>query len=384
MTAGAYRQLEVMADELSLPYNKGKLKGFKLTDHDLVHPEGSKFLWYSADNPGLFEGQHADNLALLLDESKSIPNEIALASERLQAKYIMAMSSPGGASGWFYDCFATQRKFWDTKHVKAIECTRISKEWIAQMREMHASSPDLLKSMLDAEFVSSDPYSLIQLDWINRIIANPPRWNAGELVAGIDLSTSLDGDESVIVIRDGNKITQIIGWRDNDPMRVAGKCISDLAKFGVPKTNVFADAGGVGSGIVGRMKEIGWPVNGVQFGGSPLAKSERIQNRMTELWDNMAKEISNQRILLMKDDLLISQLTTRKANVISSGKLKLESKAEMKKRGVQSPDRADALALCLLSPAITRPMRAMTYDDGYCNTDDKHMASSTADGKFEL
>ncbi len=350
MTAGVYRQLDAMRDELEIPIRNKKLEGWKLLEHELIHPDGSKFLWYSSDNPGLFEGQHADNLALLIDEAKSVPDAIALASHRLQAKATLAMSSPAAASGWFYGCFSTHKEFWRTAQVKAETVKRIPKEWIAEMRKMHANHPELLASMLDAEFTTNDPNSLIRLEWINRILAAPPRPMLGKLVAGIDLSASVDGDESVIIIRDGNHIKHLIAWRDSDPMRVAGRCMLELRAHNVPKENVFADSGGLGAGIVSRMQELGWPVNGVQFGGSPNSKTERVGNKMTELWDNMAEEIANGRVILPDDAKLISQLTARKSIIMSSGRLKLETKAEMKKRGVESPDRADALALSLMIP----------------------------------
>ncbi len=388
MTAGAYRQLDCMRDELAIPIAKGKLPGWQLKEHELIHPDGAKMLWYSADNPGLFEGQHAENLALFADESKSIKDDIALAFERLQPKVMLCMSSPGGASGWFYKCFGSLRKFWNTAHVKAETCSRIPKEWIAQMREMHKENPELLASMLDAQFVSSEPDIFIQLGWINRLLENPPRYNPGQRVAGIDLSASVDGDESVIIVRDGNKIIEIVAWRDPDPMRVAGKCMAELARLGVPKENVFADAGGLGSGIVARMREIGWPVHGVQFGASPLAKSERIQNRATEVWDTMANEIQFQRIILPNDSELITQLTSRKFHIPSSGKLKLETKQEMKKRGLPSPDRADALALCLQNPEGARATQFINYFSNDNNRSpynpDERSGFMSADGRFDF
>ncbi len=356
MTAGVYRQLDAMRDELEIPIRNKKLAGWKLLEHELIHPDGSKFLWYSSDNPGLFEGQHAENLALLIDEAKSVPDDIAKASYRLQAKVTLAMSSPGAASGWFYDCFSKQKEFWKTAQIKADNVKRISKEWIAEMRLMHARHPELLASMIDAEFTSNDPNSIIRLEWVNRLLKHPPKPMRGHIVAGIDLAASIDGDESCIVIRNGNHVTHVIAWRDDDAMRVAGRCILELNTHNVPKGNVFADAGGLGSGIVARMNELGYQVNGVQFGGSPISKTERIKNRATELWDNMSEEIANGRILLPDDDRLISQLTTRKWKPTSSGRMLMATKQEMKKDGFDSPDRAEALALCLCNPISHIPV----------------------------
>jgi hypothetical protein len=239
--------------------------------------------------------------------------------------------------------------------------------------------------MLDAEFTSNDPNALIQLEWVNRCINNPTRWIKGQLYAGIDLSASLEGDESVIVIRDGNKIVQIIAWRDSDPMRVAGRCILELNKYKVPKTNVFADAGGLGAGIVSRMQELNWPVNAIQFGGAPKAKTQRIKNRMTELWDNMAEQLANQQLILMDDPILIGQLTSRKVIPTSTGQLKLETKAEMKKRGLASPDRADAFALALIETgmqAVSYTQQAHTDHETYEGGNDDYCR--TSDGEHHL
>lgn len=359
MTAGSARQLDAMRDELMIPYSKGKLNGFKLLEHELLHPSGTdKFLWHSTD-AATFEGQHAENLALLIDECKSVDDSIYIASNRLQAKVTLAMSSPGAAEGWFYNCFSSQKEFWNTAQIKAENISRIPKEWIAEMREMHKNHPELLASMLDAEFTSNDPNALIRLEWINRLLKHPPKPMRGHKRAGIDLSASVDGDESVIIIMDGNVVEHIIAWRDGDPMRVAGRCMLELRTHNVPKDHIFADSGGLGAGIVSRMQELGMPVNGVQFGGSPLSKTERVGNRMTELWDNMAEEIANQRIVIPDDKKLIAQLTARKSVVMSSGRLKLETKAEMKKRGVNSPDYADALALALINPLSVIPVNSV-------------------------
>jgi phage terminase large subunit len=65
----------------------------------------------------------------------------------------------------------------------------------------------------------------------------------------------------------------------------------------------------------------------------------------TELWGNLKDALPT--ICLPNDQELIEQLTNRKYNIEPDGRIKLERKADMKKRGVHSPDRADALALCM-------------------------------------
>lgn len=356
-TAGVYRQLDVLHDELARVMHR--LDGWKLTEHELEHPSGCKFLWYSADHPGLFEGQHAKHMALLIDEAKSVPRDIAAASERLQATRTLVMSSAGGAVGWFYDCFTSKRAHWNVAQVAANQCARISRDWVEEMRSMHGESSPLFRSAVLAEFSQSDEGAFISLEAVQRCIRQPPGPAGREIVAGVDLSASDSGDESVIVVRRGNAVASIVAFRDSDAMRVAGRCIMALTDQRIPRGCVFADAGGLGVGIVDRMRELGWPVNGVHFGGSPMSADPRFGNRMTELWCRMKEEIEACRIALPNDDALIAQLTGRRAVVQSSGKIKLESKAEMKRRGLPSPDRADALALALLSPSAGRIRRTI-------------------------
>lgn len=383
-TAGAFRQCMVLKDELSLVIHK--LSGWQLKEQELLHCDGiSKMLWYSADHPGLFEGQHSENMALFIDEAKSVKNEIGINSERLQAKYTLVMSSTGGASGWFYDCFASKKRFWDVDKIKASTISRLKKDWINQMREMWADHPELLSSMLDSEFTSSDPDSFIQVKDVNRVIETPPQWMRGLKRAGIDLASSLKGDMCVIVIMDGNKVVEIIAWRDDDEVRIAAKCITELRQRSVLQENVNADAGGVGSAIVKIMQYQGYCVNEIAFGGVPLVRNDRIVNRMTELWDNMASDIKMMRLILPKNDDMIDQLTKRKAQVLASGKLKLESKTEMKARGLSSPDIADAIALALVMPAFQRksPIQKSGEDFGIPgNGDDGSFRS--IDGRFSL
>lgn len=373
MTAGVFLQCLGVRDELMRVMHK--LTGWTLNERELIHPTtGSRFIWFSADNPGYFEGHHADFVTVLIDESKSVPGGIYEASERLTAnkkRFTFAASSTGGATGWFYECFSNKKEFWDAKQISAYDIPRIKGDWIEEQKQIFGEESPLFKSMILSEFINTSADTLIQLEWINRIKSAPPRWNAGMIVAGIDLSASADGDESVIMVRNGNKIIELIAWRDADPMRVAGKCITELNRLSVPRGNIFADSGGLGSGIVSRMQELGWPITGVQFGGSPLVKSERIQNRMTELWDNMARDIELQRIILPDDSVLTSQLTSRKCTTISSGRLKLETKQEMKKRGCKSPDRADALALALMIPYQSPRQRTQNANDASNYLDNK-------------
>lgn len=384
MTAGVFRQCMVMKDELFrvMP----KLTGWTLKEQELVHTRGTKFMWFAADNPGFFEGHHAAHIALLIDEAKSVESGIYQASERLTAnnkRYTMVASSPGGAVGWFYDTFTSKREFWNSKHVSAIDIQRIPRGQIEEIKRMHGEESSLYKSMILAQFTESVEGSLIKLEWVNNCIQSPSYFRGGEKVAGLDPAGG--GDDNVIVIREGNRINEIIAWKDKDTMRTAGRFVAELRERKIPCQNVYADAGGVGQGILDKMAELDFVAHRIHFGGSPIYKTEVISNRMTELWVNMKEQIESRKVILPNDDKLIAQLSSRLCTVRSSGKIHLESKEEMRRRGLPSPDRADALALALL-PATIKP-KSMTIIDKQNNMtygDQDNPVGVSANGAFEF
>ena len=81
--------------------------------------------------------------------------------------------------------------------------------------------------------------------------------------------------------------------------------------------------------------------------GSAAYDTDAYTNRAAEMWYGMAKKIESAEIILPDDEDLTAQLTCRRSLVNSKGKLGVESKDSMRARGLASPDKADALALCL-------------------------------------
>lgn len=124
-------------------------------------------------------------------------------------------------------------------------------------------------------------------------------------------------------------------------MRSVGRAIVELKKANLRPSDVWADDGGLGKPMNDRMREQGWPIKRVNFGGRPY--SERYVNRSAEIWWETARQIERAELILPNDEILDAQLCSRKAKVTSAGKMGLESKDEMKRRGVTSPDRADAV-----------------------------------------
>ena len=112
---------------------------------------------------------------------------------------------------------------------------------------------------------------------------------------------------------------------------------------------------GLGAGVFDRLSEQGYNVTPINFSAKPMAPEAwgedgrpagGFANRRAELWGNMKRALESDAPFQLPDDnALQSDLLSCGYKFDSSGRLQLESKADMKKRGVVSPDMADALAL---------------------------------------
>lgn len=115
---------------------------------------------------------------------------------------------------------------------------------------------------------------------------------------------------------------------------------------------ILVDVIGMGGGVVDRLRELNLPVRGVNVAESP-SMGETYVNLRAELWFKMRGWLEQRGAKLPRNEQLIAELTSIRYSFASSGKMKAESKDEMRKRGLHSPDLADAVCLTLASDAIT-------------------------------
>jgi phage terminase large subunit len=131
------------------------------------------------------------------------------------------------------------------------------------------------------------------------------------------------------------------------------------AKYPAEKpAEIMVDSIGIGAGVVDRLREMGLPARGVNVAES--ASVDALYSRLRdELWFNARAFFDGKDVSMWKDEAtgegdsdLIEELAAVKYSYTSLGKLKAESKDEMKKRGLASPDRADAFCLTLAYETI--------------------------------
>jgi hypothetical protein len=113
----------------------------------------------------------------------------------------------------------------------------------------------------------------------------------------------------------------------------------------------LVDSIGLGAGVVDRLRELGLPARGINVSESP-AMGGTYRNLKAELWYKAKAWLEARDCKLAKDEVLISELATVRYTFTSSGKIAIEGKDEIKKRGLPSPDKADAFVLTFASDAV--------------------------------
>ena len=358
-TAGVFRQVESQLWP-SLRNHIAKLGGdWEVTSGEIryLHPNGntSRIIGYSATDPGRAEGWHAEDheyhpLLMVVDEAKTVADPLFEAISRCQPTRLLIASSPGGTSGAFYRAFTKEANMWSKHAVTAFDCPHITQKQIDEITQRYGEKHPLTRSMIYGEFVDIGAESLvINLNQLQNCYNSPPRFKPGVRIAGVDFAAG--GDQNVICISDGNKILPMIAWREKDTMAAVGRFIVEFKKAGLEANNIYADASGMGMVMCDALAESGWVVNRVNFGAAAY-DNNAYTNRSAEMWYGMAKKIEDAEIILPEDEDLTAQLTCRRTITNSKGKLGVESKDSMRARGIASPDRADALALCLSSSNI--------------------------------
>ena len=176
------------------------------------------------------------------------------------------------------------------------------------------------------------------------------RERQGPLLIGCDPAGEGD-DRTAIVFRQGRTVFRVEYHSKLDTMQIAGK----MAQYHreMSPDGIFVDKLGLGAGVYDRLVELGIPVIGVGA-GSKATNSERYENKRAEMWWLMAEWFANAPVRLPNDAALIADLSTFQPETSSNGRRQLESKQKLKRRGIRSPDGADALSLTFSEPVAAK------------------------------
>ena len=311
-------------------------------------------LW-SAENPDSYAGVH--NMAgvmLVFDEASGIDDAIwsvaaGFFTENTPNRFWLAFSNPRRNSGYFYECFNSKRDFWRNKIVDArsVEGTdkqvyqQIIDEYGADSSQAHVEVYGQFPNASDDQFIGS-----VTVDEAMR--RERAKDLSAPIVIGVD-PARFGSDSTVIAVRQGRDIIAIKRHKGDDTMETVGRVIEAIEEY--KPAMVVVDEGGLGAGVVDRLKEQRYKIRGVNFGTkskNPLMWG----NKRAEMWGEMREWLKTASI--PNDRYLKSDLIGPMMKPDSRGTIFLESKKDMKSRGLASPDAADAIAVTFAFPVARR------------------------------
>ncbi len=312
-------------------------------------------LW-SEENPDAYAGVHNfDGVMLIFDEASGISDAIwAVAAgfftENTPHRFWMAFSNPRRNTGYFYEAFNAKRDFWRNKVVDARSVEGTDKAVYEQIIQEYG--PDSVQAHVEVygEFPSAGDDQFIPVYLVDDATQRPRYKDAtAPIIIGVD-PARFGADATVIAVRQGRDLNVIKRYRGDDTMEIVGRVIEAIDEFN--PTLVVIDEGGLGAGIVDRLKEQRYKqVKGVNFVNKSTTPI-MYGNKRAEMWGNMREWLKTASV--PADKLLKSDLTSPKVKPDSKGTIFLEGKKEMKARGLASPDAADAIAVTFAYPVGNR------------------------------
>lgn len=328
--------------------------------------EGGKGVGFSTIDPGKAEGFHPtigpdiDPVFILVDECKTVPDEIFQAFDRCTRRFQLYISSSGPPRGRFYGCMTNHASDYYTIKADWTKCPHIDPDKVARDLRFYGEGSPLYRSMHLAEFTSLDGRAILTPEALEEaFVRQPPADPSGEKVAFCDFAAG--GDENALAWRWGNVARLHAFWRDANTTQARREFRAHFDSCQLHPGQVWGDADGIGNVIIKDFAEEGFRVSEFH-GGTPARDPVNYANLISECWVEACRDIEQGRVHLgarnQFDGGLYQQLTTRRLEWDAKGRLRVESKDDMRARGVKSPDRADAYVGALtcgsrLSGAVT-------------------------------
>jgi len=391
-------EIHGLVDRAKVPYPRLKATEFKFRD------DSNFAIGFSTNQAENFQGYHGKDVLIIADEAPGIDSGIwdAVAGTMAGGNvHIVMAGNPIAPSGAFFDAFTSERGLWncitvsafDSPNLKGLDLEHLllldpveggpldqnqypylaTKRWVYDQylewwHGSDSSSPAWISRVL-AQFPDQAQNALFKMVWLERarrrVVLDPlDSDKSGPLVAGVDVSAGGEAETVVYVCEATLGRSKVIGmgaWRGED---TRGEVVNFLNKFRPRLSLVRVDAIGPGHHFGLHLRDCRFPVELVNVAmpceGKPNRKendpARRFVNLKASFYQGLADIFERDQIDGLTDETTVGQLAGILYETDSQGRTKIESKEGARRRGVRSPDRAEALML-----ALSRPPQKFEY-----------------------
>jgi hypothetical protein len=378
VTANTYTQLQTKTWASIQKWTKLCITAawFVVTSDRMYHKDHRESWFCSAqtcreENSEAFAGQHAaDSTSFyIFDEASAVPDKIfEVAEGGLTDGEPMqfAFGNPTRSTGKFHRItFGSERGRWKSKSIDSRSSALSNKELIAEWIEDYGEDSDFVRVRVRGLPPRASDLQFIGQDLVFGAQNRRPAYLADDpLICALDMARG-GADKCVFRFRRGNDAAsippvKIPGEQARDSMKLvtlAAEILGRTYAGGVKVAAMFVDetGGSVGGPVGDRLRQLGHRnVIGVQFSGE--APDPRCANMRAYMWKKMREWLS--RGAIDKDAQLETDLTAPGYHADKQDRLVLESKENMKRRGIDSPDDGDALAMTFAQPVAPRQQQS--------------------------
>ena len=372
-TSNSFPQLrDIFWRELRKAHKRGELPGNPSSGTDLRWEVGDSFaLGRKPDDndPEGFQGYHGRRILVIVDEANGVSEDLWTSSKGLvvnEASRRLAIGNPYEPSGPFFE--ACRLPTWTVIPISVFDTPNFTGEpvpakaqeelvspfWLEERRKEGLEGTPWWQAKVLGQFPDTQSNAVIPLTWVELARARPAITDARDF-AGLDVAR-FGSDDSVLVEGSGNGPESAEVVHGQDTMAVAGMGMRYLlARRGTLAVDVI----GVGGGVVDRIREQRPPgtLLAVNVAEAPDHDPDLLVNLRAQLWWDVRRQLdptntTDEPLSLARLDdktyqRLRAELTAPTYRMTSSGKVQIESKEELKARGLPSPDFADAFNLAI-------------------------------------
>lgn len=317
-------------------------------------------LW-SEENPDGYAGAHnMAGMMVIFDESSGIPDSIwsvaaGFFTENILDRYWFAFSNGRRNEGYFYETHHSKSAYWRSRTVDARSVEAADVAYYEKIIDEYGDDSNEARIEVYGQFPKTGDDQFISPEVVDQAMQRAP-WKdpTAPLILGVDPARG-GTDSTVIAVRKGRDLLALLRYRGEDTMTIVGRVIDAIEEYR-PQLTVI-DEGGLGYGILDRLKEQNYNVRGVNFGWK-TSRPMMWGNKRAEMWGAVRQWLTTASI--PKDRKLKSDLISIKKKPDSTGRIFLLGKKEMKALGFPSPDDGDALAVTFAFPVASESVQVDT------------------------
>lgn len=332
---------------------------------------------WSENNTEAFAGLHnvGRRIILLFDEASSISDKVwevaegALTDKGTEIIWL-AFGNPTRNSGRFRECFGKYKHRWVTRQIDSRTVEGTNTEYLDGLVNDYGVDADYVRVRVRGMFPMSGTLQFIPSNFVDAAAVVEARSSAYDpLIFGVDVARFGD-DQTVICQRRGRdaRTWEWVKFRGMDGMQVAARLIEMWDRL-KPDAVFIDETGGFGGGPIDRLRQLGYAPISVNFASAPdSVHSHLYANKRAEMWGLM-REWLKEGGAIPDDSELKQGLESVEFLYDKYSKILLEKKSDMKKRGLASPDEADALALTFAHPVPARDALVLGNTVGHAAKD---------------